>query len=195
MSGDTHAAVGAAFSLAFAAMAGSPLVTGAEWEMAGLGLVSAAGALFPDLDLEGSKGNDLLDGAVKVGIFALAGLAVLQRPALSGVPIGRLAAIAAFFGLAFWCRTRPHREATHSILMMAAATFCVHVAFAGGYWIGFGLGYLSHLLLDYFNAMGESILWPFPGKFCLHLCSSSGSVDSVLKYLGVAVTAFVLICR
>jgi inner membrane protein len=198
MSGDTHAAVGAASALAIASTAGSSFMLGSIEPMIVCTGVAAIGALFPDLDVKNSKGNKILN---KV-LWTLIPIAVVMLIAqyLGWVKFKgsvrsqeQLVAAVIFLGIAVWAKTRPHREATHSLVMMLVTTALVYVAFNNNYYMWYGIGYASHLFIDYFNTKGESIIWPAPGKFCLGLCTASGIVNKVLKYLGIAVTVLFLI--
>lgn len=85
--------------------------------------------------------------------------------------------------LAFFCKTRPHREFSHSLVAMAAGSMCS--ALCGGSFsaLMFGVGYASHLALDLLNVRGESLLYPSRQKFCLRLCVSDGKANKALGLL------------
>lgn len=198
MSGDTHAAVGAATALVSCVlhpvmMAGQPInvVVGTA--------AAIVGALFPDLDSGKSKGNKLMNkvlvylvpatvlllGADWLGLFSI------RYFGFSLHGIGMLGLLI-LFGL--FVRTRPHRELSHSLLSLVGTTVLVALGVGGQMWVWYGIGYLSHLLADLLNRKGESLLWPLPEKFHLNLCSSSGVVNQMMRYVAIVVAVLALAC-
>lgn len=177
MSGDTHASAGLTAGLAVVAC-GSDFsvvaVVGMCW--------SVAGSLFPDLDQPRSKGNKLI---AKVLPFVLAALCLYVLRSGSNFslksPTGlRVIGTVGILLLAFFCKTRPHREFSHSLLAVVAASLCVVLcsgSFAG---LCFGAGYLSHLGLDLLNNKGESLLYPSRQKFCFGVCSADGKANRIV---------------
>ena len=95
--------------------------------------------------------------------------------------------------LAFFCKTRPHREFSHSLAAMAAGSLCS--AFCGGSFLAlmFGVGYTSHLALDLLNGRGESLLYPSRQKFCLRLCASDGKANKILGFLFGCLSALLFV--
>lgn len=74
-----------------------------------------------------------------------------------------------------------HRGILHSIW------FCFLVSFLIGLWsfwagFGFGVGYLSHLLIDSFTFAGVRLFWPLKGKVS-GFVKSGGWVEDVLFVL------------
>lgn len=191
MSGDTHAAVAASTALACAATIASPLMIGSgEAVLAGT-FVAVLGGLFPDLDQRNSKGSKILDKIVLVGIPGLfLELLISNKFVIGGLKCTpQIIAMMLLLGVSFLAKTRPHREATHSLLAMLVTTLLVYTAFINNFWVWWGIGYASHLFVDYFNTKGEAILFPQPGRYCLKLCSANGIVNKVLKYIGLISTA------
>lgn len=83
-------------------------------------------------------------------------------------------------------RILTHRGPTHSLLMLAAATFV-------NPWLGVGV--LTHLLLDMMTAKGVLLLWPWHKKCRLPLAKynkTRGKWEKVLQYALLAGT--VLLC-
>lgn len=199
MSGDTHAAVGAAVSGVVAVSLSNLLSIPTSKESLFIGMViGAVGGLFPDLDSRKSKGNKLLNKALLVIIpivLCLCILIYLGKFKFNdlGISTEQLISSVVFLGIAIFARTRPHREFTHSFLVCAVTTACVYVCINSTAWIWFGVGYLSHLAIDYPNEKGESLLWPLPSKFCLHLCSSSGIANKVCRYAGLLLATVIII--
>lgn len=181
MSGNTHASAGLAAGLAVTAISGAGFDSGV---IAGL-CWAVAGSLFPDLDQPRSKGNKII---AKVLPFVLAALCLCVFVNGNVFSLGSKAGlhfigIVSILLLAFFCKTRPHREFSHSLVAMAAGSLCS--ALCGGIFsaLMFGVGYASHLVLDLLNGRGESLLYPSRQKFCLRLCASDGKANKALGFL------------
>lgn len=197
MSGDTHAAAGAAVGLALCVSLPA-IAVGSTSQMICCVGAAVIGALCPDLDVDKSKGNKIMDKALLIGIPAAVLLYFIMKRtgrSLSSINVDaeQIVMLLLFLGLCLFFRTRPHREASHSLLMMAVTTLCVYSFAGSNLWLWFGSGYLSHLLLDYFNTKGESLIWPMPGKFCLGLVTASGTADKVVKYACYLAVALLLV--
>ena len=76
-----------------------------------------------------------------------------------------------------------HRSFMHSIFAMCFFTAMVWLAFKP-ITIAFGVGYLSHLLLDLTNKRGVQLLFPVKKRFCFGWCSSNGDVNQSLLSFG-----------
>lgn len=194
MSGDTHAAFGAALSLGTATMMPS-IIPGSGVESLVMGtLFAITGSLFADVDIKGSKANKAL-GLLGVvgGIFSITLLlASMSSKAIKSVfhalsPVTILFIII-LLALASWGSTRPHREATHSVVYCIVTSVCVAFSFSFIYGIWFAIGYASHILIDLLNTKNENLAWPMGGKFCLGLCSASGIANRVLKYVFICIS-------
>lgn len=189
MSGDTHATVGVATALVSCVL--NPWMTGSV----GVGVVAAVvGALYPDLDSGKSKGNKLMN---KVLVYLVpAGLLVgfANRLGFVKMEVGKLAALIVLLLFGLFVRTRPHRELSHSLAALVGTTILVAFGTGGQVWVWYGIGYLSHLLIDLLNKKGESLLWPLPEKFNLNLCSSSGVVNQLMRYVAVVIAVLALAC-
>lgn len=85
-------------------------------------------------------------------------------------------------GLAFGYRSS-HRSFMHSIFALCLFTAMVWVVFKP-LAIAFGVGYLSHILLDLTNKTRIQLLFPFKKRMCLNWCSSNGKMDRVLLSFG-----------
>jgi len=76
-----------------------------------------------------------------------------------------------------------HRGMIHSILFGLIISLFIYLlnSFAG---IGFFVGYLCHLLLDFFTKRGIYLFWPlYKKKFCLVGLSSGGILEEILFVL------------
>ncbi len=196
MSGDTHAAVGVATALTGCALF-PYLASGGVLTVATGTLVCIAGAWFPDLDLGRSKGskamNKLLTILIPMLVLVLGGQSVgLWKLEQFGVRGTSLLFFCILLLIGVWSRTRPHREFTHSFLALVGTTLLVGLIFGKELWVWYGIGYLSHLLIDLLNGKGEALLWPMGERFCFKMCSASGVVNQILKYVAMAVIALAL---
>lgn len=195
MNGKTHTAVGIATGLALVSVL--PTVTGANYTDLTFSLgASVIGALFPDLDLNQSKGNQVLNKVLACGIPAMLLYYCFARRGFNGIlnsSIEEIIAIIVFLGIGVWCRTRPHREASHSLLMCSVTTLAVYT-FTGGYlFVYYAAGFLSHLAIDLLNTKGESLLWPSPGKYCFSLCKAGGVGDKAIGYAAGVLSVLLLL--
>lgn len=185
MSGDTHAAVGIAVG-SLALSVAPPAISGTVTGIAITLVASIIGALFPDLDLANSKGSLMLNKALKfiVPVLVLGflgirfGLIKRQRVGFSTVS---LVAFCIFLLVGFFARTRPHREFTHSLLVLFGTTILIGLAFGSSVGVWYALGYASHLGIDLLNNKGESLLWPSKFKLCFKLCTARGTANSIIK--------------
>lgn len=186
MTGTTHAVVGAATALATAC-----LVSGSLSVEAGTGIAVAgmAGGVLADIDVKQSKAATWTRYGIAICVIGLVVTIVTgSKVRFNAATLGGLAL---FVALAIWGMQSPHREKTHSLVF--AIGFSVAIYLAGGYAWAFGLGYLSHLAIDFPNKKGECLLWPLPKRFCLGLCGANGIVSKCLCALGCVVCAACLI--
>ncbi len=88
-----------------------------------------------------------------------------------------------------------HRGLTHSLLALVAAAGLGMVA--ATHWPGFGfplaLGYLSHLLGDFFTGGGIPLLYPSTRRYTAPLRVAVGGLGEKLVFLGLTLTLAVLI--
>lgn len=158
MMGRTHALGGvAAFAAASLAMSpGDPFLPGF--------VLAAASALVPDADNDrGSLMNRPYLLPLKAATVPLwMGASHRGRThSLLGTAVYVAMIVAWAFGI---------RAATLSLWSDAPEIPLVAIALAAG------AGYLSHLLLDLFNLIGMSLLWPLPGKFVLPIWPAHGLI-------------------
>lgn len=70
-----------------------------------------------------------------------------------------------------------HRGITHSLfIIILGAWFLLDYLKSPPHWVtGLALGYLSHLLADFFTPAGVPLLWPLKRKFCSPITVTTGS--------------------
>lgn len=78
-----------------------------------------------------------------------------------------------------------HRTITHSLLLMTilvAPMFIIDKTLA----LYFFIGYLSHLILDYFTVMGVPWFYPFnKKKYSLNVCHTRDSIDLYVRLIAI----------
>lgn len=100
-------------------------------------------------------------------------------------------AVQAFLTICVFGMKSRHRTFMHSFLAMALLSLCLWL-FLPGAAEYFAVGFLTHLLLDFFNKKGEQLFYPVK-KFCgIRLLSSSGLVNDVLFGVGFLAAVRVL---
>ena len=189
MLGKTHFTVGIATALAITHPDTVQMVVLA----AGAG---AVGGVIPDIDIDTT---DAHEGASFVTVLALLAITVvlaLDRFKDMGI-VARLmsdenrwrtiVAALLFIGVCAIGKNTRHRSFMHSFLAMVILSTLMGILLPSLV-IPFAAGYSSHLVLDVFNRKGEQLLFPYPRRFCLDLCDSNGLVNSVLCFMGVAVS-------
>ncbi len=65
-----------------------------------------------------------------------------------------------------------HRSFTHSILGGILFTFCIYLAFPR-YYLYFLIGFVSHIVLDFFNKKGLQLFFPLEERVCIPLCKAT----------------------
>ena len=196
MTGSTHIAIGIASSLAILQPKTIPeclcALTG--------GMI---GGMISDIDSPGKrKSIDYSDDPygwqvytfVTIGIVIILGIDYLSGDGavdwvLKNFDLPLLVGAIAFLGLCFYGAHTNHRTFTHSILAGTLFTislwcFCKPIA------IPFGIGFTSHLFIDYFNQRKVQYLWPLPQKFGLNRFPSDGKLNEALEGLGTIASIY-----
>lgn len=194
MLGKTHFAVGMASALAILQPQTLPvLLTGTA--------AAAVGGMISDIDCGTSQAHQ---GADKIMTAAIAvtsivifidyrfHLGVYERLMQNSSVSRLLTGLMAFVMICAYGSRQPHRSFMHSFPAMIMLTACMDVIYpdAAPY---FGVGFLSHLLLDVFNFRQEKLFWPMKKGFCLRLCSSQGTVNRILLIAGNAATILLVL--
>lgn len=135
------------------------------------------GGLTPDVDLFQSQLGQKVSKFI-IGIFSILILFTLAKqyldfditkhlPAnelLISIPQGSLL----FLLLCTVGLNTKHRSFTHSILGTILFSFCIHMALPK-YYLYFFIGFVSHLVLDFFNKKGIQLFFPLKERFCIPL--------------------------
>ena len=83
-----------------------------------------------------------------------------------------------------------HRGFSHSLLFFALSTTAVFLI-SRQTSLFYGIGFLTHLLLDLMNKKPVQIFFPAKG-FCLKLCYADGIVNQILMYGGFVACGWIL---
>lgn len=155
---------------------------------------AAAGSVFPDIDHTESKLHKAVSRfllAMNVVLFAVMiaqnvlGASVPWEKMTFGLSQGQLTGLAGFVMLGVFGYGQPHRGFTHSVMALMAFTYAVWSVYPfGGY--AFGMGYLTHIMLDCLNRKGLQVLWPSGKRWSIKACSANGRTDKALFVLFTA---------
>lgn len=86
-----------------------------------------------------------------------------------------------------------HRTATHSFLAMCFMSMFIYFTVSNKMIaLCFAIGYMSHLILDYFTVMGVMWLYPFQKRYSLGLCKTRDATDLYIRLLAIAFIALTL---
>ena len=119
-------------------------------------------------------------------------LGIYRRLTSDSSVLRLLAGTAAFLLICAYGKQQPHRSFMHSFAALALLTACVDIIYpdVSAY---FAVGFLSHLVLDFFNRKPEKLFWPWKKGFCLGLCSARGLVNRALLGCGMVFLAVILV--
>lgn len=184
MLGRTHFFIGTAAALAVLQPQTVPAL------VAGAG-AAAIGGLISDIDVGTSQAHRDADKIITATV-AVAVLTILAEYKLNLGIYRRLTGTAAFLLICAYGKQQPHRSFMHSFAALALLTACVDIIYpdASAY---FAVGFLSHLVLDFFNRKPEKLFWPWKKGFCLGFCSARGLVNRALLGCGMVSLAVVLV--
>ena len=199
MNANVHTSIGLATASGIALLA--PTMNGHDKITLGLGLGCAVvGALIPDIDANGESKAKIEFRKVMslLGIFGIATVGY-------AITTGRLQEIASSFfhsmhgvGALFFLiacivgYNTPHRNFTHWLIGLICFTipFIMMTNITLGLW--FGVGMLSHQVIDMLNKKKITWLYPLPIDFARYICRASsglstaiGSVSAILACLFV----------
>lgn len=85
-----------------------------------------------------------------------------------------------------------HRTFTHTLLatiLFSAAIYMICPQLL----IPFAAGYLTHLLLDLLNKKDIQLFFPLKPKFCFKLCYAAGTANTVLMFVGLGGSVFLVL--
>ncbi|MCD7815105.1 MAG: metal-dependent hydrolase [Lachnospiraceae bacterium] len=156
------------------------------------------GAVIPDVDSRSTRiSRDPLYGRILSGAIIAASIYWGQSQQVNLLKNMlrthiRPAILTGFLLMALLCvsgRISGHRSFSHSFLffvLMGGAVYLICPAFLPGY----GIGFLSHLLLDCLNKKPVRLLYPVKSGFCLRLCYADGVANTVLFLIGIALSVY-----
>lgn len=180
MQGATHFAAGmAATAIAFGHTAASDPLFCAFAFCAG-----SAGALIPDIDVEGSVFNKMSNDYIKT--FTILVLITLVSPFLNGGDEGTRQITRILIGAAivvatgFFSLIGSHRGFSHSLL--AGSFYVLGIKFFLPFLAApFALGYATHLLLDLLNHRPIRLFFPSRKGTCLNFFPADGMANEIVR--------------
>ena len=188
MLGPTHVAVGVASALVLTHPTAIPGVM-----IAAAG--GAAGGWISDIDCREPRLHDVLADTIKAVIVCAAALAAdnwigngLCAYLRAHWGTQNILGLAGFLACCLFGITTHHRSFTHSIpgaflMIKTVSMFCQPLA------LPFGIGLVSHILLDLTNHKGIQLFWPFKKRFCLDLFDADGIVNTMIGRAASAIAA------
>ncbi|MBA2875933.1 metal-dependent hydrolase [Thermaerobacillus caldiproteolyticus] len=85
-----------------------------------------------------------------------------------------------------------HRGMTHSLLVWAVIALVVTFESSSLFSIGFVLGYLFHIMEDFFSVQGVPLLWPFQTKrYKIPLYRTGSFSETMIFYLAFSLLIYV----
>ncbi|GHU53096.1 hypothetical protein AGMMS49975_10310 [Clostridia bacterium] len=208
MNGYTHMLVGglsAGVPLAYCAAAGSFEIGIGAYTLYPLAAVvpSIIGSLGPDIDMKESIGGRWIRKALRF-VITVTGAALLGLAVLACVREGAFSALVPFSfvflaacGVLCFVSFSKHRRETHCglvvlillipnilIIRYMAANSTADLVLSA--WLGFCLGWFSHLLADTFNRKGVPWLYPISSKhFHISKVITNSRGETVFRVLSV----------
>ena len=185
MLGKTHAVVGVTTGLLI-------MQPGSATELVLGTAASLSGAVISDIDV-GSSGSYrdagkmialMVSAVVAVGVIDHIWHIGIYSRMIQHTNIVRIwLSVQAFLTICVFGMRSRHRTFMHSFLAMALLSGCLWLFLPStvGY---FTVGFLSHLVLDFFNKKGEQLFYPAKKFLGIRLLSSSGLVNDVLFGVG-----------
>ena len=195
MLGKTHVAVGVSTSLA---ITHPNTISGVIAAVAG----GAIGGWFCDIDLKKSDNeevDDVLQGLVLFSIvtfFALfidfrLGNGICEYIKNNWGFLSFIGAVLFICGSIYALFFTTHRSFTHSILGLVFFTFSIWL-FCKPLAVAFGIGYLSHIVIDLPNKTGMMLFFPIKKRFSFGMCDSDKEANRRLMQIST-LASFILI--
>lgn len=192
MSGDTHAAVGAASALLIT----RPTTLLEAAISIGFGML---GGLLIDIDTKQSKGAKL-GRIIMIPFFCyvVVGLYLFVRwnknylfLVTSQLETKTLIAILMIGALYLYGYHTPHRKFTHSIEFIGMTGILYYMA-GFQFTLPLLVGKISHVLIDLLNKTSVRLSCIFQFDFCIGLVSSDGICNRILKVLAIIISVIIL---
>ncbi|WP_147566162.1 metal-dependent hydrolase [Clostridium tyrobutyricum] len=158
------------------------------------------GGLMPDVDLQNSTISKLINKIIiSIIILLLLFLCISKFLGLQDLKLllvykyqryttGSLIILLS----ALFSRITGHRMFSHSFLGLAAFSFGISILYKPIF-LGFLIGYLSHLVIDILNYKGEALIFPFKKYYSLKICSSSGIVNQFMFFVSLSIFCILII--
>lgn len=163
---------------------------------------SAIGSVISDVDVSSSKPRKTLNKLISFSITAIAILVmlelVLKMPIYNMIESQTnayriLLGYVTFLLLSIYGTTTKHRTYTHSIIGLISFTGVVWIAMPP-LAIPFGIGMVSHIMLDMLNTKKVRLLYPMKnGGIALKLCLADGKANKVIGITGTLIVVAELI--
>lgn len=195
MTGKTHVTAGIAVGLTLAA--GNPIE-----KQAILILAAVVGALIPDMDHPRSKINQRIllfkNKLFKMITYSLMGGGLIYLDTILNDPGSR---ILRMLGLALiLVGLSRHRGFTHSLLGLVLFSVIVYIGTLNYnlyvVFVGFVIGYVSHLVLDLVTVQGIELLYPYKKNIKIPLgIKTNGKVENLILSATSIYSALVLLQR
>lgn len=200
MNANVHISIGLATASGIALLA--PTMNGHDKIILGLGLGCAVvGALIPDIDANGDSKAKIEFRKVMslLGIFGIATVGY-------AITTGRLQEIASSFfhsihgvGVLLFLITcivgynTPHRTFTHWLIGLICFTvpFIMMTNITLGLW--FGVGMLSHQVIDMLNKKKITWLFPLPIDFARYICKASSRLSTIIGSIATVLACIFII--
>ena len=163
---------------------------------------SAIGSVISDVDVSSSKPRKTLNKLISFSITAIAILVMLEL--VLKIPIYNmiesqtnayriLLGYTTFLLLSIYGTTTKHRTYTHSIIGLISFTGVVWIAMPP-LAIPFGIGMISHIMLDMLNTKKVRLLYPMKnGGIALKLCLADSKANKVIGITGTLIVVAELI--
>lgn len=190
----THASVGVAAALLMQPPTTIPMLGAAI-------AVSAVSGVMSDIDERHSKVKksfDKLIGLLFVLTLAITimdyclDIKVIDFLFLNSNVAQSLCAVLMFALICFYGCGQSHRGFMHSFACCFMLTTVIALLFPS-VCIYFCIAFISHIVLDILNKKGEQLFWPLKWRACLGVCSSDGTMNSILFAFGL-IAALYAIC-
>ena len=192
MMSKTHLAVGVACSLAAAPATSEGLFYAV--------LGGSIGSMICDIDrsAEGTARDSrvgwLITAVITIGMY-------MQKAFFSGAGLSfrglisdplRLVCFALLILLFLFAISGSHRGFSHSLLMFVCSFVLVFVI-SRQMSLFYGIGFLTHLVLDLMNRRPVKIFYPHYRGYCLNWCYCDGIVNRVMLLAGSAAVIWLLV--
>lgn len=153
--------------------------------------MATIGGTISDLDVRTSDSHKLVDFLVGISLLFIGALYyidykykfdIFDNIVNSNYIISILGFIL-FMIICFYGMHKPHRSFLHSILCLICFASILFICFNNVY-LPFVIGFISHIILDFFNKRKVKILYPFDIGISFGLCNYDGTLDTIFFIIG-----------